>query len=458
MAISEADARALSGIVGAANCSARAPDREQHARDASHHAAHTPDLVVWPNNAEEVARILAYANAHGLPVTPWGTGTGLEGGAIPQHGGISLSLARMDAILAVHADDLQVTAQPGLPHQDLNRQLARYGLFFPPDPGANASIGGMLATNAAGIRTVRYGATKDNVLAIQVALADGRLLRLGSRSLKQSSGYNLLQLFVGSEGTLGVITEATLKLAPIPQHTGTAMASFAAVEAAVAAVLDLRLSGLDLAALEYLDSTNTRILADAGVHIAPLPTLLLELHGGAAEAVAGGMNALRAICEAHGATAFRAATDNMERTLLWKTRHSAYEAIVRNHPGQEIVIMDVAVPISAYPELIRSAQDTLDELNLVGYMKGHAGDGNIHIELPYGDETTFVRIAMANQRIAAIAVGLGGTATGEHGVGIGKRDLMRMEHGPALDLMQAMKTLLDPIGILNPGKVLPATH
>jgi D-lactate dehydrogenase (cytochrome) len=445
----------LSAIVGAENCSSANAQLELHSRDAGFHHPQKADVVVWPTSAEQVAAVLKLANESLIPVTPWGVGTSLEGNPIPTRGGILLSLAKMDAIVEVHADDFQVTVQPGIPHKDLNAKLSKYGLFFPPDPGANATIGGMLANNAAGIRTVKYGASKDNVLAMQVALADGRLIRVGSRSVKQSAGYNLMQLFVGSEGTLGVITEATLKLVPISQHISAMIAGFPTVEAAIETVVAVRGSGIDVAALEFIDVTNTRALSEAGAEIEPLPTLLMEVHSAHEQSLEADIAIVREICEEMGVQSFRATRDNSERQKLWHARHVAYETLVRNHPNQKIFIMDVAVPISRFPTLISFSRETMEKEGVKGYMKGHAGDGNIHIELPFGDEATFAKVQTVNKIIVHKAIELGGTATGEHGVGIGKAAYMRAEHGDAIDVMWAIKNTLDPNGILNPDKVLP---
>lgn len=442
-------------IVGENNTSTAQAQLELHSHDEGHHPAHRAEVVVWPQHTEHVAAVLKLANERRVPVTPWGVGTSLEGNPIPLQGGIVLSLARMNQIVEVHADDFQVTVQPGLPYKDLNEQLARYGLFFPPDPGANATIGGMLANNAAGIRTVKYGASKDNVLAMQVALADGRLLRVGSRSIKQSSGYNLMQLFVGSEGTLGVITEATLRLVPVPMHMSAMIAGFPTVEAAIEAVVAVRGSGIDVAALEYIDETNTKAMNQAGTHIDPHPTLLMEVHSAHDGSMEADIAIVREICQELGAISFRATTDNTERAVLWEARHQAYETLVRNHPNEKIFIMDVAVPISHYPELIAFARQTIDAHGIKGYMKGHAGDGNVHVELPFGDDEGFQRVQQVNGAIVEKAIALGGTATGEHGVGIGKAPYMAAEHGEALAVMRELKRLFDPHGILNPGKVLP---
>jgi D-lactate dehydrogenase (cytochrome) len=290
---------------------------------------------------------------------------------------------------------------------------------------------------------------------MQVALADGRLIRVGSRSVKQSAGYNLLQLFVGSEGTLGVITEATLKLVPISQHISAMIAGFPTVEAAIETVVAVRGSGIDVAALEFIDVTNTKALSEAGAEIEPLPTLLMEVHSAHEQSLEADIAIVREICEEMGVQSFRATRDNSERQKLWHARHVAYETLVRNHPNQKIFIMDVAVPISRFPDLIAFSRETLEQEGVKGYMKGHAGDGNIHIELPFGDEATFAKVQTVNKIIVHKAIELGGTATGEHGVGIGKAAYMRAEHGEAVDVMWAIKNTLDPNGILNPDKVLP---
>ncbi|NDJ60735.1 MAG: FAD-binding oxidoreductase [Chloroflexi bacterium] len=444
----------LEQIVGRAAVSTAQAERDLRARDQSFHPAHAADVIVWPQTAQQVAEVLKLANDHCIPVTPWGVGTGLEGNSIALFGGIQLSLERMDAIVEVHADDFQVTVQPGIGHKDLNAALARTGLFFPPDPGANASIGGMLANNAAGIRTVKYGASKDNVLRMQVALADGRLIDVGSRSVKQASGYDLLHLFVGSEGTLGVITEATLKLVPVPAHMSAATAAFPTVESAVEAVVAIRGSGLDPAALEFMDAAHTKMLREAeGVDLQDYPTLFMEFHTAHEEALALGIETIREICEELGAVHFRATTDTAERKQLWHARHHSYEIMVRSHPDKQFYIMDVAVPISTYPELIRYVETLKQERNRTVYLLGHAGDGNIHVEFPFADDAEYVHVKEMDSAIVLKALELGGTATGEHGVGIGKARYMAQEHGAGLDVMRAIKATLDPNGILNPGKI-----
>ncbi len=447
----------LTSILGREAVSTAQADLELHARDQSQHAAHPAEVVVFPTEAEQVAAVLRLANEHCIPVTPWGVGTGLEGSAIPLLGGIQVSFERMARILEVHADDFQVTVQPGIGHKDLNAELARFGLFFPPDPGANATIGGMLACNAAGIRTVKYGASKDNVLRMQVALADGRLIRVGSRSVKQSSGYDLLHLFVGSEGTLGLITEATLKLVPIAAHMSAVVAAFPTVERAIETVVAVRGSGLDPAALEFVDAAHAVMLSQSdGVELTPHPTLFMEFHAAHEAALDYGIEMVREICEEMGAVSFRATTDNAERKRLWHARHHSYEIMVRMHSDRQFFIMDVAVPISAYPELIAYVEQLKAERGITAYMIGHAGDGNVHVEFPYTPGESYEKAMQANHDIVLKALELGGTATGEHGVGLGKAKYMPIEHGEALAVMRALKHTLDPNGILNPGKIFPA--
>lgn len=447
---------ALRRIAGPEAVSTGQTDLDLHARDQSHHHAHQPDVILYPATAEQVAEALRLANEARIPVTGWGVGTGLEGNSIPVFGGLLISFERMTRIVAVHADDFQVVVEPGIGHKDLNAQLARYGLFFPPDPGANATIGGMLANNASGIRTVKYGATKDNVLRMQVALADGRLIDVGSRSVKQSSGYDLLHLFVGSEGTLGLITQATLKLLPVPTLMSAVVAAFPTVEAAVETVVAVRGSGLDPAALELIDAAHTKMLRETeGVDLSDHPTLFMEFHAAYQCALDEGLATVREICDDAGALSFRATTDPAERKRLWHARHASYEIMVRSHPDRRFFIMDVAVPISAYPELIGYVEQLKRETGATAYMIGHAGDGNVHVEFPFADRVEYDRAMRLNDLIVVRALELGGTATGEHGVGIGKARFMEREHGAALDVMRAIKAALDPNGILNPGKLFP---
>ena len=447
----------LNAIYPADRISVSRAMREQHARDQSAHQAHLPDVVVWPLTAEEVSRTLALANQARVPVTPWGAGTSIEGNPIPVHGGVVLDLSRMDKIIAIHDQDFQVTVQPGVLYKDMNKILARYGLFFAPDPGANASIGGMLANNAAGIRTVKYGATRDNVLRLQVALADGRVIRTGSRSVKQSSGYDLTHLFVGSEGTLGVITEATLKLAPIPAHISAASAAFPTVADAANAVFEIIGSGLEPSALELLDATAIHVLnTDPAMDYPEAPTLFMEFSASNQAALTETLAQVQAICQENHASVFDAGAGRQERARLWHARHHLFETHVRYFAGQSFLVGDAATPISNYPQLIARTAALMQEKEMTGSLLGHAGDGNIHTILffPPDDAAARQRAMDFNDAFVALALELEGTSTGEHGVGLGKQKFMAREHGPALDVMRQLKRSLDPNGILNPGKVL----
>jgi D-lactate dehydrogenase (cytochrome) len=445
----------LARLIGEENISTRQSDLDLHAQDQGAHEAHCPEVIVWVENVEQVSRVLAYANEKHIPVTAWGAGSSLEGNPIALCGGIMISFEHMNKILAIHADDFQVTVQPGLGYKDLNLQLARQGLFFAPDPGANASIGGMLANNAAGIRTVKYGATKDNVLRMQVVLADGRIVEAGSRSVKQSSGYDLAHLFIGSEGTLGLITEATLKLAPIPEHISAAVACFESVDDAIQAVVAVRGSGTEPAALEFLDGFTVGSISESnGLGMPAKPTIFMEFHASHVGALESVLKMVQEICRESGVLSIKTTTNNAERLKLWHARHHTYETIVRRHPNQKVYISDVAVPISAYPELIMFIETYRREHHMTAYAFGHAGDGNIHICTPFTGDT-YQSVYDMNTEVVEKAISLNGTATGEHGVGIGKPRFMKMEHGIALDIMREIKQTLDPNWILNPGKIFP---
>lgn len=453
-------AHEFEAIVGPERVSTRSGDLAEHSRDQSSLPAHIPDLVIWPRTTEEVSRILRLANERRVPVTAWGAGTSLEGNPLPVHGGIVLDFREMNRILAIHESDFQVTVQPGVLYKDMNAELARYGLFFAPDPGANASIGGMVGNNAAGIRTVRYGATRDNVLALEVALADGTVLRTGSRSVKQSSGYDLTHLFVGSEGTLGVVTEATLRLAPLPEYFSAVIAAFPDVHAAAETVYSVMAYSLAPSALEILDATGIRLLnANEGFDFADAPHLLMEFTGPNTSSLDEGLKQVESICRENGCTFYQSGIGREERARLWEARHKFFEILVRSHPGCQYLLADVAVPISKLPELIDRSCEVLDALGIEGQIMGHAGDGNLHVTVfyPPEDKAARARALEANGRIVAAGLELGGTSTGEHGVGLGKQKFMLAEHGrPAVELMRLLKQTLDPNNILNPGKVVPA--
>jgi D-lactate dehydrogenase (cytochrome) len=450
---------ALKAMLGADQVSIGRSDRELHSRDQSAHAANLPDLVVWPESTNQVSRVAAYANEHRIPLTGWGMGSSLVGNPIPVCGGIVVDFGKMNRILKIYAEDFQVKVQPGILYKDMNQVLAKYGLFFAPDPGANASIGGMVANNAAGTRTVKYGATRDNVLALEVVLASGEVVRTGSRSVKQSAGYDLTHLFIGSEGTLGLITEATLRLAPVPEQVSAAIASFPNTQSAAQAVFEIMGASLGPAALELVD-TSAVVALNRAEHfdLVEAPYLFLEFHGASETSLADELRMVQVICNDMGCQTYKAGLGREARNHLWQGRHRLAEILIRSHPGMVYVITDVSVPISQYQALVSKAQNALQSLRPMDtYIWGHAGDGNMHIMLFFNDTPEqHTLVEQFTDQLVEQAIELGGTCTGEHGIGIGKRKYMQHEHGQAaVQVMQAIKHLLDPRGILNPGKILP---
>jgi D-lactate dehydrogenase (cytochrome) len=404
----------------------------------------------------EVTEILKYADKHRIPVTGWGSGSSLEGNPIPVNAGIVLDFTRMNRIIEIREEDFQVDLEPGVIYKELNRKLRHKGLFFPPDPGADATIGGMIANNASGTRTVRYGSTKDHVLKLTVALANGELIETGCRVLKTSSGYDLLHLFIGSEGTLGVVVEATLHLVGLPEALSTAMVTFPSVDEAGKAVFQIIRSGLDPAALEILDPACIALInREKGFGLDISPTLFIEFHGPSTRQLAETLEMAAEICRECGCSAFREGLKREERDHFLKARHELGEMITRNHPERTHISFDVAVPITAYPEMIALCRSEADKTGIPAYIFSHAGDGNIHLVFmgKAGDEKEWGIIDAVNRRVVLKALSMGGTATGEHGVGIGKRKFMASEHGQSLAWMKKIKTLFDPNGILNPGKI-----
>lgn len=448
----------LQRIVSEKRISLTDADRWQHAKDQSSHKAYLPDAVTWPSNTAEVSAIMRIANKFKIPVVGWGAGSSLEGNPIPVRGGLVVDFAHMDNILEIHAQDFQVTVQPGILYKDMNQILARHGLFYAPDPGANASIGGMIANNASGIRTVRYGATRDNVLALQVVLANGEIIRTGSRSVKQSAGYDLTHLFTGSEGTLGLITEATLKLAPLPEHFSAVTVAFPTVQQAAETVFAIIGSGLNPTALELLDTEAVTILCtEGGFKFDRTPNLFMEFNGASATSLHEELKVVREICHENGCTTYHEGLGLQARNELWEGRHRLFEMSVRHYPGQDWLITDVAVPISKYPDLVNYAVLHISKLELNCGIVGHAGDGNMHTVtfFPKDDKLVRERAGRLNDLLVSKAISLGGTCTGEHGVGLGKQKYMVHEHGEAaMTVMRQLKATLDPHNILNPGKVV----
>ncbi|MCK4988292.1 MAG: FAD-binding protein, partial [Desulfobacterales bacterium] len=420
------------------------------------HKGKLPAGIIWPTTTEEVSNILGWTYEEGIPVTPWGAGTSTEGNPVPTRGGLVLDMTRMDKIIEIRPRDLQTDVQPGVLRKELNRQAAKQGLFFPPDPGADASIGGMIANNASGVQTVKYGATKDYVMKLTVVLPHGNIIHTGCKAHKSSSGYDLSRLFVGSEGTLGVVTEATLRLAGIPTHHLAVTITFNKLDDASQAVAVLIGSGMEPAALELLTPELIGLMnREKDLKLPQVPSLFCEFHGISKATLQETSDLAKELCEDCGATGFKFGVEASERIELWRARHEAWETIHRAHPGNETLIVDAAVPISRYPEMIVFSQKLVDENKAPGYVFGHAGDGNLHVVL-VGDpanEKEWSKLEEINDQIVTRAIEIGGTCTGEHGIGIGKRKFMELEHGQSYHLMRQIKELIDPKGLLNPGKI-----
>jgi D-lactate dehydrogenase (cytochrome) len=432
------------------------PAREQHGRDESYHEGHAPEAVVQPRSTAEVCSLMRLCSRHRIPVVPYGAGTSLEGHVAAPHGGVCVDMSLMDRVLAVHEADLDATVQPGVTREVLNRELRHAGLFFAVDPGANASLGGMAATRASGTNAVRYGTMRENVLALEVVLASGEVMRTGSRARKSAAGYDLTRLLVGSEGTLGIITELTVRLHGVPEVQSAAVVPFANVDGAVEAVIEVMQLGIPVSRIEFLDELQMEATNRYSHRSDPvLPTLFLEF-GGMRAAVAEQVEAVRSICEQHGASAFRWASDDAERAALWEARHKAAYAAMALRPGARAWATDVCVPISRLAECMAGARQDASRAPFPTVVLGHVGDGNFHVPMLV-DGNSSAEVAAAkqlNEQVVTRALALGGTCTGEHGIGIGKREFLLAEHGPvAVGVMHALKRTLDPLGILNPGKM-----
>ncbi len=427
-----------------------------HAKDESRHPPCRPEAVIWPQSAAEVSAVLKYANNNGIPVTGWGSGSSLEGNPIPIKKGIVLDFSQMNRILEIREEDFQADVEPGVVYKDLNEKLRHTGLFFPPDPGARATLGGMIANNASGTRTIYYGSTKDYVLKLSVVLADGEIIDLGTRASKTSSGYDLIRLFVGSEGTLGIVVGATVRLAGLPAEFSAAIATFPSMEKAGKVVFEIMRAGLNPAALELLGPECIDLMnqqESLGLNVSP--TLFMEFHGSTTSQLAEVLEISEEICRAGECSQFQPGLGRAERDRIFKARHALGEMIPRNHPDCGIMVMDVAVPITAYSALIADIRKELAGTNLVSYYISHAGNGNVHLNIvgKKGDQKQWDLINEISQRLVSKCIELGGTATGEHGIGLGKRKYMVAEHGTSLNWMKRVKSLFDPNGILNPGKI-----
>lgn len=431
--------------------------REIHSRDEAYSTPSLPDAVAFPETTEEVSQIMRICTKHKCPVVPYGVGTSLEGHIVPIHGGISIDTSRMNQILEVHAEDLDAVVQPGVTREQLNEDLRATGLMFTVDPGANATLGGMAATRASGTNAVRYGTMRENVLALEVVLADGTVIETGTRARKSSAGYDLTHLFVGSEGTLGIITKLTVRLYGQPEHIAAATCAFPTIDDAVNTVILAIQTGLPMARIELLDELQMKGMNtyNPDMNMAEKPYLFLEFHGspaGVEEQVAS----FRDIAEEFGVQDFEWASKTEDRNRLWAARHSAYYAGKSLRPGAEGVVTDVCVPISELAECIRGTQEDIAASGLIAPLVGHVGDGNFHLLIlvdPASDDE-LKRAKELAHNVCRRALASGGTVTGEHGVGTGKMRYMEEEHGPAYAVMAQLKKSLDPNNLMNPGKMV----
>lgn len=433
------------------------PELDAHGASESYYPLTPPDAVAYPETTEEVSALMRICSAHGVPVTGYGAGTSLEGQAQAFSGGLVVDFARMNRVIEVSQADMDVRVQPGLTREVLNEDLRATGLFFPVDPGANASLGGMASTRASGTTAVRYGTMRDNVLGLEVVLADGQIIRTGTRARKSSAGYDLTGLFVGAEGTLGLITELTLRLHGQPEAVSAAVCAFDTIGDAVRAVVDTIQMGIPMARIEFVDAATVEAVnAQSGTDMPAKPHLLVEFHGSEA-GVAEQAETFGDLVAEHHAHGFQWAATAEDRKKLWTVRHHAYWSILAARPGTRAVVTDICVPISRLAEAVEATQADLEAHGLTGPILGHVGDGNFHAILLVDpeDAADLARVKAASDRMVHLALGMGGTSTGEHGVGVGKKAFMPQEHGAAWQVMGQIKRALDPDGILNPGKLAP---
>lgn len=432
--------------------------RDHHSHGESWHDPAPPDAVAFPVSTDEVSAIVAACARHRAPVVPFGMGSSLEGHVHAIHGGISIDMTRMVRVSRLSAEDLDVTVDAGVTHRKLDDHLKNTGLMFPVDPGADATIGGMTATRASGTTAVRYGTMRENVLGLTVVLADGQVIHTGGRARKSSSGYDLTRLFVGSEGTLGVITEITLRLHGRPEAVTAAVCPFQSMAGAAQTVIETIQLGVPVARVEILDEAQLEIVNRYSRTSYPIaPTLFFEFHGASVANVEEQARTVEDIAREHGALGFDWASTAEARATLWQARHNVLYATIASRPGAKAWTTDICVPISRLAECILETQDDLRSANVVAPLVGHAGDGNFHLifMVEPGDSRALEQVKELNARLVARALKFGGTCTGEHGVGFGKLPYLQDEHGAALDAMRAIKRALDPHNLMNPGKLIP---
>ncbi|WP_442595757.1 FAD-binding oxidoreductase [Neobacillus sp. D3-1R] len=428
-----------------------------HSKDESYHSPVEPDIVVFPSCKEDIVEIIRYADTNSIPIVPFGAGSGLEGQAIPIKKGISISFQNMNKVISFSPEDMIVTVQPGVTRLQLNDMINRHGLFFSVDPGADASIGGMVATNASGTSAVRYGTMRDQVLDLEVILPNGKIIHTGSLAKKSSSGYHLNGLFVGSEGTLGIFTEITLKLHGIPEAILAARCSFSTVDDCIQAAHSILLAGIPIARMELVDHISIQKVNEYSQTSYPVaPSLFFEFHGSQL-GVQEEASIVEGIVSDLGSEDWVTETNSKKRALLWKARHELAYAFRHQNPNLKAGGADVCVPISKLAEVVVFARSLIDQSGMEGGVLGHVGDGNFHTILLYDQNKPkqIKEIENINDQIVNLSLSLGGTCTGEHGVGLGKIKYQQKEHGDALELMLSIKKMIDPRNIMNPGKVLP---
>jgi len=451
----------LVGLLGNA-VTTNASVREHHSKDESWHDGALPDAVCFAASVDDVVTVLTVCNRHRCPVIPFGTGTGLEGGIIANSGGICLDLSRMNRIIEVNADDMDCTVQPGVTRKQLDAHLRDTGLFFPTDPGADASLGGMAATRASGTNTVRYGTMRENVLSLKAVLADGSVVTTGHRARKSAAGYDLTHLFIGSEGTLGVIVELTIRLHGRPAAISAARVCFDTIDSAVTTVIQTIQCGIPIARMELVDAAQMRAInAYSGTRFDEAVTLFMEFHGGEL-AVKEQAEFVGELCADNGGAGFQWTAFEEERREMWDARHSAAYAAMAVDPDAKAYATDVCVPISRLADCIRlTAEDARDNSDLVSFCLGHVGDGNFHYVFLVDPRDAVQRdqVRALSDRLAKRALDFGGTCTGEHGIGIGKQQYLEREFGSeAIALMRTIKAAVDPNNILNPGKLIPPAN
>ena len=448
-----ADLRALIGDRATTNPT----QLEHHSHGESWHDHAAPDVVVFPTSTEEVSAIMKVAARHHAPVVPFGIGSSLEGHVNAFSGGVSIDFSRMTRVLAVNADDLDATVEAGVTHRTLNKTLNNKGLAFWVDPGADATIGGMAATRASGTTAVRYGTMREAVLGLTVVLADGRIVHTGTRARKSSAGYDLTRLFVGSEGTLGVITEVTLRLFGLPEAISAAVCPFDTMEGAVQTVITTIQLGIPVARIELLDEAQLDAVNKySKLNCVLKPTLFFEFHGTSQQAVEESATGVQEIAVENGGRDFHWATTTEDRSRLWTARHNAFYAAVALRPGCKPWTTDVCVPISRLAECVLETRADVQNAGILAPLVGHVGDGNFHLIFPLapGDEEELQKAKEVNARLITRALAMGGTVSGEHGVGVGKMAYLEAEHGEALEVMKAIKRALDPENRMNPGKMV----